>query len=151
MGQRVGVKEKPAINPGVVRYELNRSLTGMGHERFTSVLDAGDVTPASRLAKELLSTGQVAAVHVYQNMVTVDLAKGFTSEGLSDIIADMYQYWRPGVEPPTFDDVADEADGAPAEVAAGTDPAMAEAAKRVPMHLLERAAAARERWKAKHG
>ena len=34
---------------------------------------------------------------------------------------------------------------------AGGDAALAEAAKRVPMHLLERGRAARERWKAKQG
>ena len=38
MGQPITVVEKrgPA---GVVRFELNRSLTGMGHERFRSAAD----------------------------------------------------------------------------------------------------------------
>jgi hypothetical protein len=38
MGQQVAVVEKPSPRPGVLRFETNRSLTGMGHERFTSVL-----------------------------------------------------------------------------------------------------------------
>ncbi|MDQ1372812.1 MAG: hypothetical protein QOJ09_150, partial [Actinomycetota bacterium] len=32
MGQPVAVVEKPMSEPNVVRFELNRSLTGMGHE-----------------------------------------------------------------------------------------------------------------------
>jgi hypothetical protein len=58
--------------------------------------------------------------------------------------------------PPTFEDLQPEEE--PAAAAApvgggdgGGDAALAEAAKRVPMHLLERSRAARERWKAKQG
>ncbi len=32
MGQPVTVIEKPSSHPGVVRYETNRVLTGMGHD-----------------------------------------------------------------------------------------------------------------------
>jgi hypothetical protein len=34
MGQQIGVVEKSSSNPGVVRFEANRNLTGMGHEVF---------------------------------------------------------------------------------------------------------------------
>jgi hypothetical protein len=149
MGQLVGVVEKSSTTPGVVRFELNRSLTGMGHERFTSLLDAVGTTPAAALARQLFASGRVAAVHVYGNMVTVDVEKGYDSSGLADIIREMYRFWKPGVEPPSFDDLqpAEEA-SAPAASTADGGVELSEAAKRVPPHLLERSRAARERWMA---
>jgi L-fucose mutarotase/ribose pyranase (RbsD/FucU family) len=152
MGQLVGVTEKPTSAPGVVRYELNRTLSGMGHERFVSLLDADGATPSSSLARQLLSTGKVSSVHIYSNIVTVDLEKGFTSDGLADIVREMYRYWKPGVVPPVFEEVeADEpaAGDAGAETGGGVE--LSAAAKRVPSHLLERSRAARERWKANNG
>jgi hypothetical protein len=37
MGQPINVVEKPSRTPGIARFEINRSLTGMGHERYASV------------------------------------------------------------------------------------------------------------------
>ena len=149
MGQLVGVVEKQSATPGVVRFELNRSLSGMGHERFGSVADAVGDTPSAMLARMLFATGKVDSVHVYANIITVDIAKGHDSEGIADIVAEMYRYWKPGVEPPSFEDLQPDE---PAEVSASTvtgGEELSEAAKRVPAHLLERSRAARERWKAK--
>ncbi len=153
MGQLVAVTEKPSTSPGVVRFELNRTLSGQGHERFRSVDDAYGPTPSDELARRLFATGKVAGVHVYSNIVTVDLEKGFDSEGLADIVVHLYEYWKPGVEPPSFEDLQPEeaADDGAAAAAAGGDQALAEAAKKVPMHLLVRAREARERWNAKAG
>jgi hypothetical protein len=152
MGQLVGVVEKPSSTPGVVRFETNRSLTGMGHEHFWSAADAVGPRPAAELARRLFDTGRVGAVHVFANIVTVDLHKGHTADGLDDVIRHLYQYWVPGVEPPSFDDlVAEEESGAPAAAVGGGDAELSEAAKRVPAHLLERSRAARERWKSKQG
>ena len=156
MGQMVAVTEKPSSSPGVVRFELNRALTGMGHEHFRSAGEAFGPRPAAELARRLFATGQAAAVHVYSNIVTVDLAKDATSTGLSDIVRHLYQYWQPGMAPPTFEDLQPEEEPTGAAPTAGGDggggdAALAEAAKRVPMHLLERSRAARERWKAKAG
>lgn len=151
MGQLVGVVEKPSSTPGIVRFELNRSLAGMGHERFTSVLDAVGPRPSASLARELFATGKVAGVHVYGNIVTVDIEKGYDSAGLSDVVREMYRYWKPGVVPPEFEDLQPEE---PAAVEAGGDDGGVElsaAAQRVPAHLLERSRAARERWKATQG
>ncbi len=152
MGQLVGVVEKPSATPGVVRFELNRSLSGMGHEHFTSMLDAGGPTPSASLARQLFATGQVAGIHVYGNIVTVDIEKGFDSSGLVDIVREMYRYWKPGVEPPSFEDLQPEESAAePSGDGGGGDAELSEAAKRVPAHLLERSRAARDRWKAKQG
>ena len=87
MGQLVAVTEKPTASPGVARFELNRALTGMGHEHFESAADAFGPRPAAELARRLFGTGQVAAVHVYSNIVTVDLAKGGSTSGLADVDA----------------------------------------------------------------
>ena len=152
MGQLVGVVEKPSGTPGVVRFELNRSLSGMGHERFS--VDARRVrsTRRRRWPASCSRTGKVAGVHVYGNMVTVDIEKGYDSAGLADIVREMYRYWKPGVEPPSFDDLPpDEPAAAQSGDAGDGGVELSEAAKRVPAHLLERSRAARERWKAKQG
>lgn len=151
MGQPVAVIEKPASVPGVVRFEANRNLTGQGHERFRSSDDAVGDRPAAELARRMFSTGRVGAVHIYSNIITVDLQKGFTSEGLADVVRDLYQYWKPGMAPPAFAEPEPEAAPASATPAVdgGGDAALSEAAKRVPAHLLERSRQARERWASK--
>lgn len=151
MGQKVAVTEKPSATPGVVRFELNRTLSGQGHERFRSVLDAHGPTSSDELARLLFGTGKVAGVHVYSNIVTIDLEKGHDSDGLADLVRDMYQYWRPGVEPPTFEDLEPEQveSGGDDAGAGDGDAQLTEAAKRVPMHLLVRGREARQRWNAK--
>ncbi|MEX2626212.1 MAG: hypothetical protein WD225_04975 [Ilumatobacteraceae bacterium] len=154
MGQPVAVVEKPSTTPGVVRLELNRSLTGMGHEHFRSPTDAIGPRPAAELARRLFATDRVDAVHAYSNMVTVELRTGADAAGFTDIVRDLYKYWLPGVEPPTFDDPpADDTDSGSGSSDAGgeADAELSEAAKRVPGHLLERSRVARERWKAKQG
>jgi hypothetical protein len=149
MGQQVSVIEKPSPRSGVLRFETNRSLTGMGHERFTSIADAIGPRPAASLARQLLATGKVDSVYVYGNIVSVDIAKGFSGDGLADVVRDMYQYWKPGMEMPTFDAPAEEAPAA-ATGDAGSGPATAESpyTKLVPQNLRERSAAALAKWQA---
>lgn len=154
MGQLVAVTEKPSSTRGVVRFEINRSLSGMGHEHFSSVADAWGNTPSDELARRMFATGQVAAVHVYGNIITVDLHKGHGTEGLADIVRNLYQYWKPGVEPPSFEDLQpDEPEAASSGGGdgGGGGAELSEAAKRVPAHLLDRGRLARERWNAKQG
>jgi len=89
---------------------------------------------------------------VYGNIITVDLEKGHDSEGLADIIREMYQYWRPGVEPPSFEDLQpEEPEAATSGGGGGGGAELSEAAKRVPAHLLDRGRLGRERWNAKQG
>ena len=147
MGQPVAVVEKPTSRPGVVRLEANRSLTGMGHERFTAPEQAVGPRPAAELARRLFATGRVDAVHIYQNVATVDVKKGFTADGLADVLENLYIYWVPGREPPVLEAPAEEA---PAPAAGGDAPAaVSAAASRVPAHLLERSRQAREKAAAK--
>ena len=155
MGQLVAVTEKPSSQPGVVRFELNRALTGMGHEHFTSAADAFGPRPAAELARRLFATSQVDAVHVYSNIVTVELARGGSAEPLAEIIRMMYRYWQPGMAPPAFEDLVAEEETAAGPSGGGgdapADAALSAAAQRVPAHLLERSRAGRERWKAQGG
>jgi hypothetical protein len=148
MGQQVSVIERPSPRAGVLRFETNRSLTGMGHERFTSAADAIGPRPAAALARMLLATGKVDSVYIYGNIVSVDVAKGSTADGLGDVVRNMYQYWKPGMEMPTFDEPAEEAAPAVADGAAGTPGGVGAGAvespytKLVPQSLRERSAAA---------
>ncbi len=129
----------------------------MGHEHFASLDDAWGTTPSDELARRMFATGQVDAVHVYANIITVDLEKGHDSAGLADIVRDLYQYWKPGVEPPSFEDLQPDEPAAAASGSGGGDGGgggdgdaeLSEAAKRVPSHLLDRGRLARERWNAK--
>ena len=150
MGQQVAVIERPSTQPGVVRFETNRSLTGMGHERFVSVLEATGPRPAATIARQLLTTGKVDSVHVYGNVVTVELTRGYTSAGLADVVRDLYQYWKPGMEPQVFEEVAPEASAAAAAPAGEGGGADSEFLRLVPAILVERSRAAMAKWKATH-
>jgi hypothetical protein len=100
MGQLITVTEKPTTRPGVAVFELNHSLTGMGHERYRSSEVTGN-RPVDELARRLFATGLVTAVHVYSNVVTVELAGGGDQDArrtLADVIHNLFTYYREGVE-----------------------------------------------------
>jgi len=98
MGQLITVTRKPSIRPDVAIFELNRSLTGMGHERYKSAADAVRPRPVDELARRLFAAGGVEGVHIYSNMVTVDLGPGADAAGMVDIIHGLFTYYREGVE-----------------------------------------------------
>ena len=93
MGQPITVTEKRGARPDVVRFELNRSLTGMDHERYRSREEATGNRPPDELARRLFDRGGVDAVHIYSNVVTVDLADGATAEGMADIIHGLFVHY----------------------------------------------------------
>ena len=152
MGQQIAVVAKPSPNAGVLRFEANRNLTGMGHELFRTAAEAVGPRPAAKLARTLLEAGGVDTVHIYGNMITVDLAKGANGSGVADAIRDLYQYWKPGMELPVFEDVVAEAAPAAAAGDAGESGGVeSEYTRRVPAHLIERSQAGLAKWKANHG
>lgn len=153
MGQPVAVEQKVGGRPAVVRFETNRSLTGMGHERFSSVAEAKGTKPAAVVARRLLESGQVSWVHVYGNIVTAELTSGASQGGLDDIVRDLYQYWKPGMAPPSVEELVAQmpAEAAPAAAAGSGDGGASGLDPRVPAHLWERSKLGRERWLAKQG
>jgi hypothetical protein len=114
MGQPINVVEKPSNTPGLARFEINRSLTGMGHERYASVDDILDDRPVDELARRLFETGGVTQVHANGSMVTVHLADGWTGDRLLDVIRGLYIYYPSATggdeaaEPEPADDIPPE-------------------------------------------
>lgn len=104
MGQQVTVIEKPSSRAGIVRYELNRVLTGMGHESYSGAPGAGAVRPPDELARRLFARGGIKTVHVNGSVVTVELAAA-GSTGIREIIEGLYTYYVPGVLPPTDEEL----------------------------------------------
>ena len=99
MGQPITVIQKPTSTPGVLRFEINRSLTGMGHERYHSAVDAQGDRPPDRVARLLFERGGVEAVHIYSNEITVHLADGASGDGLTELIENLFIHYREGVMP----------------------------------------------------
>ena len=102
MGQPITVVEKPSSRIGIVRYETNRALTGMGHERYQAGDEILGAAPADELARRLFDRGGLTGVHVNGNVVTVELADAEAeAEGIDQVIASLYLYWVEGVEVPS--------------------------------------------------
>ena len=99
MGQPVTFLRTSSPRPGIVRFELNRTMTGMGHERYRAGEEILGDRAVDELARRLLATGKLAAVHIHGSMVTAEMAESDES-GLEDVIADLYTYYVPGVEIP---------------------------------------------------
>jgi hypothetical protein len=99
MGQPVTVLVKPSSRPGVVRFEINRSLTGMAGERYVAGGDILDDRPVDELARRLLAEDGVEAVHVNSNVITVETARADAEAGLREIIEDLFLFYREGVVP----------------------------------------------------
>ena len=106
MGQPITVVEKPSSRTGIVRYETNRALTGMGHERYQAGDEILGAAPADELARRLFDRGGITGVHVNGNVATVELADAEAeAEGIGQVIASLYLYWVEGVEVPSDDEL----------------------------------------------
>jgi hypothetical protein len=58
--------------------------------------------PADVLAQRMFATGKVSSVHVFGNMITVDVIEGVKQyRPYPPVVEDLYQYWKPGMEPPS--------------------------------------------------
>ena len=147
MGQLVAVEQKAGGVSTIVRFETNRSLTGMGHERFTSAAEAKGPRPAAVIARRFFEAGHVSWVHVYGNIITASLEEGASQSGLNEIVRDLYQYWKPGMVPPTLEELLASmpAEVAPVASAGGDTAAPTGEDPRIPPHLFERSRQARAR------
>ena len=99
MGQPVTFLRTTSPRPGIVRFELNRTLTGMGHERYRAGREIIGSRPVDELARRMLATGKLTAVHIHGSMITAELTESDTT-GVAEVIADLYTYYVPGVEIP---------------------------------------------------
>ena len=147
MGQLVAVEQKAGGVSTIVRFETNRSLTGMGHERFTSAAEAKGPRPAAVIARRFFEAGHVSWVHVYGNIITASLEAGASQAGLNEIVRDLYQYWKPGMVPPTLEELLASmpAEVAPAASSGGDTADPSGEDPRIPPHLFERSRNARAR------
>ena len=93
VGQPITVTEKRGTGSDVVRFDLNRSLTGMGHERYRAGQEIIGDRPPDELARRLLAQDGVEAVHIYSNVVTVHLTPGATGAGLGDIVHELFVHY----------------------------------------------------------
>ncbi len=144
MGQPVSVVEKPSSTPGILRFEANRNLTGMGHQRYGSYDDVMGTTPGAVLARRLFDTGKANTVHIFGNMITVGIADGQNSDGLRSVVEELYTFYVPGYVPPPLvmpDAPAATSDGAEVGASgAGT------VDSRVPADLLAKSQVAKTKW-----
>jgi hypothetical protein len=102
MGQLVSVTKHQTATRGVLRFETNRALTGTGHESYASSCRIEGNRPPDELARRLFAMGdgeQVGGVHIFSNIITVELAPHGADLGIEDIIRDLYTHYLPGVTP----------------------------------------------------
>jgi hypothetical protein len=76
MGQMITAAVRAGAAPGVRIFDLNRSLTGMEIERYSTVEEAKakGMRPPDVLAARLLAEGALS-VSIYSNVVTVEAAE----------------------------------------------------------------------------
>jgi hypothetical protein len=98
MGQPVTVVQKSTSRPDVVRFEINRSITGMDPHRYRSGDEIQGDAPPDEVARRLLAHPGIEGVHVYSNVITVDLGDGVPPQGLLEDIESLFTYYREGVE-----------------------------------------------------
>lgn len=106
MGQPVTVIEKPSSRSGVVRFEINRALTGMDADRYRVGERIEGDRPPDELARRLFDRGGIDAIHINSNVITITLARGGDTDGISDVIGGLYTYYKPGVRVPQPEDFA---------------------------------------------
>ncbi len=99
MGQLITVTEKSSARRDLIRFETNRALTGMAHERYTSLESAEGTRPPDVLARLLFEHGGVSTVTVHGNQVLVELAAGGSTDGMAELISDLFIHYKPGVTP----------------------------------------------------
>ena len=72
----------------------------IGARLYDSVPQA-PVFPYAVLGDDAETNWNTATEQGSEHIVTVDVSKGHTADGLSDVVRNMYQYWKPGMEMPT--------------------------------------------------
>ncbi len=100
MGQTITVVEQQSSRPGIVRFEINRPLSGTGHERWVAGDPIEGPRPVDEVARRLFAHGGVDAVHINGSVITVTLGRGSTGEGLREVVEQLFRFYPDGAEPP---------------------------------------------------
>ena len=98
MGQPITVIEtQSTTNPAIVRFETNRPLSGMGHDRYESAPGPLRLRSVDELARRLFAAGGVEKIHINGSVVTVTLGGGQTSAGLGDVVRNLFLHYGDAV------------------------------------------------------
>src|ERR671933_3069026 len=101
MGQPITVTPRAGLRPEVMHFELNRSLTGMETERYSSPDEATGTRPADELARRLFALG-VTGVTIYSSVVTAtapDHSWDQLRDKVVETIKNLFIYYRDGATP----------------------------------------------------
>lgn len=85
MGQQITVRARQGSSPEIRIFDLNRSLTGMEIERYSSADDVRGRRPPDVLAGRLFDLG-ADAVSIYSNALTVEAPASRWSELESQVV-----------------------------------------------------------------
>jgi len=106
MGQPITVVATRSSRAGVVRFEINRCLTGMGHERYRADDEIVGDTPADELARRLFDLGSIAGIHVNSNIITMEASTtDFDADRVAETIAELHLYYVDGVDVPSDEEL----------------------------------------------
>ena len=98
MGQPITVVSQKSSTVGVVRFEVNRCLTGMGHERYRPDQEILGGAPADELARRLFELGGISGIHINSNMITVESTPDLNVDRVVEAIAGLHLYYPEGTE-----------------------------------------------------
>lgn len=94
MGQPVTVvASRSTADPGVLRFECNRPLTGMDHEVFRAGEPVEGHRPVDELARRIFALGGVDALSIHGNIVNVILARGVDGDRIAGVIENLFRYY----------------------------------------------------------
>ncbi len=75
----------------------------MGHERYASAPGPELDRPCDELARRLFDHHGVENVHMNSNVITVNMSFGTDDSALGETIEQLFTFYRPGVEVPSFE------------------------------------------------
>ncbi|MBK6311131.1 MAG: hypothetical protein IPF42_11300 [Candidatus Microthrix sp.] len=88
----------------MVRYELNRTLTGTGHEVYLPDSPISGHRPPDLLARRLFEQVRgVESIHILGGMVTVEMSFGTDGGRRQGDMEELYTFYRPGVPLPSIE------------------------------------------------
>ena len=75
----------------------------MGHEHYGGAPGPELDRPCDELARRLFAYDGVKTVHINSNVITIDMAGGVDTDALGETIEQLFTFYRPGVEVPSFE------------------------------------------------